>query len=186
MGYVKDAYVADVGCGYFPLGAYALAYTANKVFAIDPYVKGIEGYDSGYDNLKSYGIFHIDPEKVILVPEDVFDFIGRVHVVVSCEVFEHMPDPRKFINHLSNMCDYAFITTPLSIRTKKTSNLSHVAEYSAEDFDGIVGDGFVIEDKKYQMGDLRIVDKAEGTECDSMCINHIVQMVWARSKHARK
>jgi len=185
MGYITNAVVADVGCSYFPLGAYAMATFAKTVFAIDPYAKPIKGV-SACSNVECFGIFIVDNEKVIIVPESIFDFVGKVNVAVACEVFEHMPDPGKFIKHLSRMCEYAFITTPLVSETRKTRNPEHVAEYSAKDFDGIVGEGFDVESKVYQTGDMQILDRIECRDCDSFCLGHIDQMVWARSKHATK
>jgi cyclopropane fatty-acyl-phospholipid synthase-like methyltransferase len=164
-----------LGCGRFPLGAYALAYDAKMVFAIDHNALSLSV-------IPHFDVFHNYKDKVVIVKEDLFDFIGRVNVATAIEVFEHMPDPGKFISHLSKICEYAFITTPCVPETHKTRNPDHVAEYSGKDFDGIVGTGFEIIDKKYQTADLRIVDETEIRDCDSYCTSHVVQMVWARSR----
>jgi len=148
------------------------------VFAIDPMVMSL-------NHIPHFGVFANPPDKVVIVKEDLFEFCGKVDVVTAIEIFEHMPDPGKFIKHLAQMCTYAFITTPLALETGTTSNPAHIAEYSSKDFDGIVGEYFNIEEKVYQTGDLRIVDAIETRGCDSYCSSHVVQMVWARSKYGR-
>lgn len=173
-GWVTNAFVADVGCGAFPLGSYALAYSAKMVFAIDPLVMSssdIPKFDAPLHNF----------DRVVTVKESVFDFTGKVNVGVAIEVFEHMPNPEKFIKYLARICKYAFITTPLADKTGPTRNPEHIAEYSAEDFDKIVGEGFEIEHKVYQTGDLRIQISAS-PRGDSYSGDHVVQMVWARSR----
>jgi len=175
QGRVIDAVVADVGCGQFPLGSYALAYSAKRVFAIDPKAVSLKG-------VPHFGVFKNYRDRVVIVKKDFFNFGVKVDVAIAIEAFEHMPEPRKFIVHLAGICDHAFITTPLAKITGRTRNPLHVAEYSAKDFNEIVGEHFDVIQKSYQSGNLAITRTASPNG-DSYNVGHVVQMLWCRSKH---
>jgi hypothetical protein len=167
-GYTYDKVVADFGCGQLPLGAYAMAYQAKLVFAIDLQITEVP-----------------HNEKVVLVRDSLFEFTKEVDVITAVEVFEHMPNPEFFINYMSKLCKNAFITTPLVEFTHRSRNLQHVAEYSDSDFNRIISVGFDIVDKVYQHGDMSITKEAKPNG-DSFDNGHVVQMVWCRSKHNAK
>ena len=176
-GYVEGKVVADIGCG-IPFGSYAMIdpspcpgrKTASAIFAVDLNVCHITNF--------------VSPDLYI-VRKNLYDFHIKVDVCVAVEVIEHMAEPYKFINHMASLCKNLFITTPLSDTTRKTRNSDHVSEYSARDFDAIINKRFEIVDKKYQLGDLSIVDKAKYSG-DSMDANHVVQMVWCKRKNGKQ
>ncbi len=171
-GYVTDRTVVDLGCG-FGIGASLFSSVAKFVFAVDKYM------DKDH-------LFSIAPnlrrDKLFFVESDIFDFMHHIDVAVLVEVFEHISNPYKLVEHVASICDYAFFTTPLAKITGKTINPDHIAEYSAEDFDRLIGEKFEILDKVYQNGDLTITKTAEfsGSSFDP---GHVVQMVWCRSKN---
>lgn len=172
-GYVGGKVVVDLGCG-IPFGSYSMAdpsYNASEV------AKLVFAVDQNHHSLTEFSC-----ANVIIVDGNLYDFCAKVDVCVTIEVFEHMSDPGKFINHLSTICKNLFITTPLAKITGKTRNPDHIAEYSAKDFDGFIKDKFVIIDKKYQTGDMRIVSEAK-CQGDSYDYNHIVQMAWCEVKN---
>lgn len=172
---VDDKVVADVGCG-IAVGAIFMTSVAKMVYGIDPKLA----------NIQLFGINgNAKKERFQPVADDLFNFKHKVDVVTAVEVFEHMPDPEKFIRHISSICDYAFLTTPLAEITGKSRNPEHVAEYSDEDFNKLVGVGFDIIEKRYQLATMVITDRAD--PCwDSLNPGHVVQMVWCRSRHEQR
>jgi SAM-dependent methyltransferase len=171
-GYIRQCIVADIGCGTC-YGSFLMTASALFVYGVDSNLSMQKLYafngDVNYDRFLPYKC-------------DVLDFNKPVDVCTAIEVFEHVEDPYRFISHLSSICKWAFITTPLVGKTGVTPNNDHVAEYSSKDFDKIVSGGFSIMDKVYQKSDLSIVKKAE--PCGYSCVpEHVVQMIWGRSKN---
>ncbi len=164
-GYCYNKVIADIGCGLNPLGSYLMCNDSKLVYAVDLLVNKI-GLNS----------------NVVLVNDSLFNFVGKVDTVVAIEVFEHMPKPSEFIEHLSNICSNAFITTPLVEFTHCSRNKDHIAEYSSTDFDRIVEEHFSIVDKVYQFSDMSLCDMGVPNG-DSLDTGHVVQMVWCKSKN---
>lgn len=173
-GWIDDKLVADVGCG-MPVGANAMTARARMVHAVDPKLNTFIGSRMIFFSSKGCD----GNKRMRFFPQDMFKLEGEYDVIVGIEVFEHMEDPHKFIKFLSGHCKRAFLTTPLAAKTGKTRNPSHVAEYSAKDFDDIVSTGFHITDKLYQRADLSVVKNAKPNG-DSFDDNHVVQMAWCR------
>lgn len=153
----------DVGCGT-AYGSDVMSRRAKFIFAVDPEARAC-------------------PQKVNMVPiaKNIFNVRKKVDVCIAIEVIEHVPNPTQFVKHLSTLCDWAFITTPLALKTGKTRNRFHVAEYSKEDFRCMVSTAFNILETRYQLGDLGIVDEA-APNGDSDDDNHVVQMVWCKKR----
>ena len=175
-GYVTDREVIDVGAGS-AIGSLYLTTRAKRVFAVDPFLS-IER-DC---RLITYTMAH--PERVFYIHENIYDFIKKVDVCIVVEVMEHMVSAHCFIKHLTTLCDFAFITSPLNKETGKTDNPYHNVEFSTKDFDEVINSEFEILDKVYQKSDLSIVDSASysGSSMDS---RHVVQMAWCRRKDGR-
>ena len=175
MGYVRDKIVIDVGSG-LPYGAIAMTSSAKLVYAVDPKVGEVLG-----KIILSMSPRNTVRDNVKLVACNIFDVKKKVDVCIAVEIFEHMEDPALFVAKLSTLCSYAFITTPLARTTEVTPNQEHVAEYSARDFDKIVGRSFEIESKVYQTADLRIEKETMPNGC-SFQDGHVVQMAWCKSR----
>ena len=172
-GYVDDRTVVDLGCGVNGVGPFLLTSRAKFVYAVD----------SAIDLTKVFGFNdNAHTDRLLVIKGDLFEFEMKVDVAVAIEVIEHMENVDRFVSHVARICNYAFMTTPLVETTGKTGNPVHVLEYSAEDFDRIVGEKFEILDKVYQHGDLSITKEAKPCG-DSFDSNHVVQMVWARSRN---
>ncbi len=171
MGYVKDRVIVDMGCGC-GFGSYILTSNAKFVLGVD--YKSVASQIAGIN-----GNAHKD--RFFFVPGDLFEFEKKVDVCVLVEVFEHIEKPERLIEHLSNICEYAFLTTPLAEATGKTRNPEHVVEYSSKDFNYIISEHFDILDKVYQHSDMSITKDATSMG-DSFNLNHVVQMVWCRRK----
>ena len=175
---ITDKKVIDVGCGT-TLGTSVLLEYAKYVLGcdvnlIDNAILVIAIHNEGNENgpiEKRHALVKAAVEEV----EDNFD-IG-----VAIEVFEHVQDPKKFIKHLSKICDYIWITTPLAKETGKTRNPEHVMEYSAEDFNSIVKCGFHILGNLFQTGSMEIKSYGEYTG-DSFAPWHTVQIIYGKSK----
>ena len=174
-GYFKDKVVADVGCGN-AIGTSLISIDAKMVFAIDPRLAGY--VDKPFIYLEVCGDKGRNKKNIVWVAEkfNPQNINYKIDVVTLVEVFEHIENPEGFLKMVATHCENVFITTPLANVTGKTRNLAHVAEYSMKDFD--------ILEKKYQTGDMNIVDRAEFNG-DSFDHNHTVQMVWARSRYAK-
>ena len=166
-GFVDDKVVIDVGAGS-GYGSNILSDKAKMIYAVDTKIPG-----------------YIITPKVLPIKENIYDIVKKVDVCIVIEVFEHMQDPRGFIKKISELCDYAFITTPLAEKTGRTRNQEHIAEYSKEDFDRIVGKEFDILEKMYQKSNLDIVFSAKPNG-DTFDVGHVVQMLWARSKNGER
>ena len=175
-GHVNNRTVADLGCGTVGVGAFLLTSRAKFVFAIDEKVDPNFFFGTNDDARR---------DRLFVLREDLRNFETKVDVVVAVEVFEHMPDAEGFVSHISEICDFAFITTPLVETTGKTVNPAHVKEYSAGDFDRIVSRKFDIIDKVYQHADLSITKEAV-PHGDSFNFGHVVQMVWARNRNGKR
>lgn len=170
-GYIEDKTVVDLGCG-IPMGTYALSAVAKRVY----------GVDLELDLLGKVPVWTFNaarPDRVFLIKDNLFVFQHKVDVCVAVEVFEHMFSPGELIEHMASIGEYAFITTPLAKVTGKTRNAEHIAEYSAKDFEQIVTNRFDIVDRRYQLGDLQIVNKASPNG-DSIDLGHVVQMLWCK------
>lgn len=184
MGYVDKKVVADLGCGH-AYGATTMSYYASIVYAVDngvmslPHQRQIAG-DSTVLLVTSLPT-GIPKNTIVLQDMNIFDFKKKVDVCVAVEVFEHMKDPSKFIEHMSMLSEYVFITTPLALYTCRSPNEGHVAEYCKEDFIQIIESKFEILKMVYQLGDMSIVDHAApaGT---SISRDHVVQMAWCKRK----
>jgi 2-polyprenyl-3-methyl-5-hydroxy-6-metoxy-1,4-benzoquinol methylase len=178
-GYVINKPVIDFGCGPCGYGSRILTSTALFVYAVDSEMM-VGGPTPVYVE-HSAGF---RPERIQYVKKDIYDIdVSGVSdcVGVAVEVFEHMEDPVKFIDHLAKLCTDVFITTPLASTTGPTRNPKHVAEYSRKDFLKIVGKGFKVLEYACQMSDMRIVRRAT-PRGDSMNGSHVVQMVWCKRK----
>jgi len=175
-GYIDDMVVADFGCGTVGCGSFLLTSKAKFVYAVDTNV-----------NPKLFFGFNADahPDRLFVVQDSLYHFGSFVDVVIAIEVFEHMADVQKFINHVASICKYAFFTTPLAKNTGKTLNPQHVLEYSAEDFDKVLTTQFNIVDKVYQRANMGICNDAK-PHGSSYNPGHVVQMAWCRSKNGRK
>ena len=175
--WVTGKSVMDVGCGT-AIGSFILSAKAKSVAAVDPSL--VEFIGKKFIYLSNT---HASMCAVTFCPMR-FESMHKVDVAVAIEVFEHFENPRNSVRKLSSLCDYCFFTTPLAKVTGKTENPDHVAEYSKEDFEGIVGESFEILERKYQTSDMRILDEANsnGSSYDHA---HVVQMLWTRSKYAQ-
>lgn len=178
-GWVDGKNVVDIGCGN-AIGSHILSHGARHVYACDPCLEGIVGTPF---------VFLITPGlpnqgNVTFAPLE-FELLDKTDVAVAIEVFEHFANPRASIHEIAKRCDHAFLTTPLALVTSKTTNSTHTAEYSAEDFDNYVSESFEILEKKYQTADMQILDKAEpnGDSCNN---GHVVQMIWGRSTYGQE
>lgn len=173
-GLVTDRNVLDVGCGY-GYGTNILAKEAKNVLGID--------LSLGHkNNLMSYMECY-KPRKAVQLEYmecDIFDFKPNItfDVAVCVEVFEHVPDPVKFIARLAEIAAEVFITTPLARVTAPTRNPEHVNEYTHEDFLAAIETKFVPQRIRFQTGNMNIEDYGIYTG-DSMDPEHTVQMVYA-------
>lgn len=180
-GRLKDKTVMDIGCSY---GQHliTLCRDAKEVIGVDPLLANQKNADMVV--MLPLGKTREELEGMVTkIPANIFDVFldgDKVDVVTAIEVFEHVDAP-KFIDKIATLCDYAFLTTPLTKTTGKTRNITHVAEYSAQDFDAIVSSKFDILEKKYQYADLTIRDTGEPNG-DSINPEHVVQMVWCKRK----
>lgn len=165
--FTRDKTVMDVGAGS-GYGSRILCSIAKRVYAVDPKIVSRQVFST----------------NVIPVPDSIYDITVKVDICVAIEVFEHMQDPRGFVKKISELCEYAFFTTPLAKRTGETRNQEHIKEYSKEDFIEIVGEQFEIIERVCQKSDLTIVPDAEPNG-DSFKKGHVVQMVWCRSKNGK-
>jgi len=178
-GWIDGKRVADFGCG-LPAGANAMTVNAKMVYAVDPLLREFAGVKMGFFSPAGSDAV----KRMRILPYDLFLVKKKFDVITAIEVFEHMPNPKKFVEHVAGHCKNAFLTTPLAERTARTINSSHVAEYSSDDFDDIVKGSFTIIEKLYQLGDMSVVKHAKADGC-SMDDSHVVQMVWCRSKYGR-
>lgn len=177
MGYVTDKYTLDVGCGG-GFGTIILASKAKEVWGIDPEMAKVLS-----EGKVQYSICpQTNLTKVRFIGDDIFNVkVIDGNTSVAIEIFEHVPDPDKFIARLAEFSNELFITTPLAEVTGKTVNPEHVAEYSEADFRKILEKYFNIEKMVFQLSDLTIVDKASPNGC-SYDPGHVVQMAWCKRK----
>lgn len=170
-GHISDKVVVDLGCGVC-VGTCIFTELATFVFAVDNQV------DTGK-------VFSIDGQarlgRLHVIRGNLFQFTARVDVATAIEVFEHISPPERLIDHMASICTHAFLTTPLAKKTAPTVNPEHVAEYSAKDFDRIIGKRFKILEKVYQHADMHISETAKPSGC-SFDVEHVVQMVWCKRK----
>ena len=183
-GYLEGKKVLEVGCGS-GYGTAILSYYSKEIMGIDPYIAQyptehpyiiptIAPPDrrAGLRSLSSLKWADIDPCKT------------HVDVVVAIEVFEHLKDPRKFLDFASTIGDNLFMTTPLAAVTGPTNNKDHVAEYNHDDLIALVSEYFEVLSSVYQTADMQMVDKAVPNG-SSYNINHVVQMLWLKSKNKK-
>ena len=174
-GWVSDKVVVDIGAGTCE-GSYSLSHKANVVFAVDT-----SEFTKQVGRMLVPSFVGARADRLVIVNSDLFDFVGSVDVAVVIEVFEHIPEPQKLIDHLAGICRNMFITTPLALVTGKSRNGAHIKEYSVKDFESVVGTRFNILERNYQTADLRIIDKPEFGG-DSFDLGHVVQMLWCEVK----
>jgi len=185
-GYIKDKKVLEIGCG-LAAGAMMMHYYAKEVIGADPCLKDyIESDDpmliSGYvaPNTTPGKLDLRDSSWEKLATEGV-----RADVVVAIEVLEHLTNPARFIDFAADAGEYLFLTTPLAAKTAPTQNTKHIVEYSHRDLLKLLDARFNVIYTLYQTGDLQLLDEAKfrGSSTSS---NHVVQMLWCKSKGDRK
>ena len=171
-GYVYKKQVLDAGCGTM-FGAYRLSTQATLVYAVDLNHIHIERA------LAKRILADSRPERVVPLNINIYDFHQKVDVCVAIEFIEHLEDPHRFIEHISNLCTHLFLTTPVVEFTRVTRNPNHVKEYSERDLQKIISEKFDILDVVYQLPTMEITREANAGE-DSLEIGHVVQMLWCR------
>ena len=176
--------VMDVGCGT-GFGLCCIAGVASKIYGVDisptsfPIIANKQPQTmilTMYSTPKFGG-----NAPLFVIPNSIYTVTQQVDVCVAVEIFEHMDNPQKFIDHLSTLCTELFITTPLSDITKKTRNTNHVVEYSREDFQRIVSTRFEIVEAIDQLSDMTTTTNAPYSG-DSIDEEHVVQMLWCKKK----
>ena len=187
--------VIDVGGGQ-GVGSAMLGTGAKSVLAMDPAFKNVfyKLYAQGQQHIISAG-FPTDYYAVqypgytgyemSITDENLETYTQKntttFDLATVIEVIEHIPDPERFMSLLAGIAPELYITTPLVEVTGPTRNTFHVQEFSAYDFDTLVGRYYTICKKVYQLGNLQIVDTATPVG-DSMNYGHVDQMIYARRK----
>ncbi len=169
-GFITNKTVMDIGCGATEEPV-ILSIHAKLVFAVDT----IQLRQS----IQLMVPKNCQVNRIVKVPCSVYKFYEQCDVAVAIEVFEHVSNPKRFINHIADHCKELFITTPLAKITGKTSNPDHVKEYSNRSFRRCVETRFDIIEQKFQLSNLEVVDNAQPNG-DSYNTGHVVQMLWCR------
>ena len=181
MGYVKNKNVIDIGAGS-GYGSAIMSMEAKMVLALDPNTKSFSKEQSKIAFPWSHPA--IQPSKIFTIQHSLYDVDFKPQDVgVAIEVIEHNQSDEVFMERVSKVCRYLFITTPMVEKTGKTTNLYHLREYSHEDFVKVVGKKYNILDKAFQ-NNLAITSEMPEPRGDSMNPNHIVQMLWCKRKKA--